>query len=154
MEAYIYMYKSVDTTISFLVKSLPRLYNDFYLEYIKSFIQDRNINKTQVRALTFIKNYGSISMSELCNMLNIEKGSLTSMIDDLEEKKYVERVKDKKDRRKYNIVLTEDGDKLACKFLDYLKDELHGKIDGIGHESLEKFFDSMKVIINTMESID
>ncbi|MBC2577300.1 MarR family transcriptional regulator [Peptostreptococcus russellii] len=148
------MQKSVDTTISFLVKSLPRLYNDFYLEYIKSFIQGKNINKNQVRALTFIKNYGSISMSELCNMLNIEKGSLTSMIDDLEKKKYVERMKDKKDRRKYNIVLTKDGDKMACEFLEHLKINLHDKIERIEKDNLGKFFESMNEIIKTMESID
>ena len=148
------MQKSVDTTISFLVKSLPRLYNDFYLEYIKSFIQGKNINKNQVRALTFIKNYGSISMSELCNMLNIEKGSLTSMIDDLEKKKYVERMKDKKDRRKYNIVLTKDGDKMACEFLEHLKENLHDKIERIEKDNLGRFFESMNEIINTMESID
>ena len=148
------MQKSVDTTISFLVKSLPRLYNDFYLEYIKSFIQGKNINKNQVRALTFIKNYGSISMSELCNMLNIEKGSLTSMIDDLEKKKYVERMKDKKDRRKYNIVLTKDGDKMACEFLEHLKFNLHDKIERIEKDNLGKFFESMNEIIKTMESID
>ncbi len=148
------MQKSVDTTISFLVKSLPRLYNDFYLEYIKSFIQGKNINKNQVRALTFIKNYGSISMSELCNMLNIEKGSLTSMIDDLERKKYVERMKDKKDRRKYNIVLTKDGDKMACEFLEHLKLNLHDKIVKIKKDDLGKLFESMNEIIKTMESID
>lgn len=148
------MQKSVDTTISFLVKSLPRLYNDFYLEYIKSFIQGKNINKNQVRALTFIKNYGSISMSELCNMLNIEKGSLTSMIDDLEKKKYVERMKDKKDRRKYNIVLTKDGDKMACEFLEHLKINLPDKIERIEKDNLGKFFESMNEIIKTMESID
>lgn len=147
------MYKSVDTTISFLVKSLPRLYNEFYLQYIKTFVQDRNINKTQVRALTFIKNYGSISMSELCNMLNIEKGSLTSMIDDLEKKEYVERVKDKKDRRKYNIILTEEGESLAVEFITYLQNSLHGKIERIGHDKLEEFFDSMKVIIETVDDI-
>ncbi len=151
------MQKSVDTTISFLVKSLPKLYNDFYLEYIKTYIQDKNINKNQVRALTFIKNYGSISMSELCNMLNIEKGSLTSMIDDLEEKAYVERMKDKKDRRKYNIVLTKEGDEIACEFLGFLQGNLSEKIEKI--EKLEncnvcKLIASMNEIINTMEKMD
>ncbi|MBC2576734.1 MarR family winged helix-turn-helix transcriptional regulator [Peptostreptococcus canis] len=147
------MYNNVDMTISFMVKSLPKIYNDFYLEYIKSFMQTTNINKTQVRAITFIKNYGSISMSELCNMLNIEKGSLTSMIDDLEEKKYVERTKDRRDRRKYNIVLTEKGDKLAQDFVEYLKESLKGKIDKIGNENLQHFFDAMNVIIKTVEEI-
>lgn len=145
---------SVETTISFLVKSLPRIYNDFYLEYIKSFINGKDINKNQVRALAFIKNYGSISMSELCNMLSVEKGSLTSMVDDLENKGYVERVKDKKDRRKYNIVLTQAGDKLSCEFLDHLKINLGNKIDKIDKSSVDKFFGSMKEIVTILETID
>ena len=148
------MQNSVETTISFLVKTLPRLYNDFYLEHIKSFISDKNINKNQVRALTFIKNYGSISMSELCNMLNVEKGSLTSMIDDLEEKGYVERAKDKKDRRKYNIVLTQLGDKISCEFIEHLKNNLHNKVSKIDEANLAKFFDSMKGIIVALDAIE
>ena len=115
------MQNSIETTISFLVKSLPKLFNDFYLEDIKKFISDKNVNKTQLRALTFIKNYGAINMTELCNMLNIEKGSLTTMIDDLVEKGYVERVNDKKDRRRYIIVMTEAGDVLSDNFMTYLK---------------------------------
>ena len=59
------MQNSIETTISFLVKSLPKLFNDFYLEDIKKFISDKNVNKTQLRALTFIKNYGAINMTEL-----------------------------------------------------------------------------------------
>ena len=42
-------------------------------------------------------------MTALCNRLNIEKGSLTSMIDDLTEKGYVMKERDIVDRRKYLI---------------------------------------------------
>ena len=48
-----------------------------------------------------IKNNRAISMTTLCNKLNIEKGSLTSMIDDLTSKGYVTRQRDISDRRKY-----------------------------------------------------
>lgn len=147
------MQNSIDTTISFLVKSLPRLFNDFYLEDIKKFIADKNVNKTQLRALTFIKNYGAINMTELCNMLNIEKGSLTTMIDDLVEKGYVERVNDKKDRRRYIIVMTEDGDALSDVFMTYLKKSLEEKIGKIGMEKMGSLVESMENIVNITESI-
>lgn len=147
------MQNSIDTTISFLVKSLPRLFNDFYLEDIKKFIADKNVNKTQLRALTFIKNYGAINMTELCNMLNIEKGSLTTMIDDLVEKGYVERVNDKKDRRRYIIVMTEDGDALSDVFMIYLKKSLEEKIGKIGMEKMGSLVESMENIVNITESI-
>lgn len=147
------MQNSVETTISFLVKSLPKLFNDFYLEDIKKFISDKNVNKTQLRALTFIKNYGAINMTELCNMLNIEKGSLTTMIDDLVEKGYVERVNDKKDRRRYIIVMTEAGDVLSDNFMTYLKGSLEQKIGRIGMDKMGSLVASMENIINITESI-
>lgn len=147
------MQNSVETTISFLVKSLPKLFNDFYLEDIKKFISDKNVNKTQLRALTFIKNYGAINMTELCNMLNIEKGSLTTMIDDLVEKGYVERVNDKKDRRRYIIVMTEAGDVLSDNFMTYLKGSLEQKIGRIGMDKMSSLVASMENIINITESI-
>lgn len=147
------MQNSIETTISFLVKSLPKLFNDFYLEDIKKFISDKNVNKTQLRALTFIKNYGAINMTELCNMLNIEKGSLTTMIDDLVEKGYVERVNDKKDRRRYIIVMTEAGDLLSDNFMTYLKGSLEQKIGRIGMDKMSSLVGSMENIINITESI-
>ena len=147
------MQNSIETTISFLVKSLPKLFNDFYLEDIKKFISDKNVNKTQLRALTFIKNYGAINMTELCNMLNIEKGSLTTMIDDLVEKGYVERGNDKKDRRRYIIVMTEAGDVLSDNFMTYLKGSLEQKMERIGMDKMSSLVGSMENIINITESI-
>lgn len=147
------MQNSIETTISFLVKSLPKLFNDFYLEDIKKFISDKNVNKTQLRALTFIKNYGAINMTELCNMLNIEKGSLTTMIDDLVEKGYVERVNDKKDRRRYIIVMTEAGDVLSDNFMTYLKGSLEQKMGNIGMDKMGSLVASMENIINITENI-
>lgn len=147
------MQNSIETTISFLVKSLPKLFNDFYLEDIKKFISDKNVNKTQLRALTFIKNYGAINMTELCNMLNIEKGSLTTMIDDLVEKGYVERANDKKDRRRYIIVMTEAGDVLSDNFMTYLKGSLEQKMGNIGMDKMSSLVGSMENIINITESI-
>ena len=147
------MQNSIETTISFLVKSLPKLFNDFYLEDIKKCISDKNVNKTQLRALTFIKNYGAINMTELCNMLNIEKGSLTTMIDDLVEKGYVERVNDKKDRRRYIIVMTEAGDVLSDNFMTYLKGSLEQKMERIGMDKMSSLVGSMENIINITESI-
>ena len=67
---------------------------------IRLCLDRKDILKTQLRALVFIKNHGSISMTELCAKLNIEKGSLTSMIDDLTKKGYVYREKDLADRRR------------------------------------------------------
>ena len=92
----------VTDTISFLSNTFPKIYSSLYLNYLKQYSGLYDVNKTQLRALVFMKNYGEISMTELCAKLNIEKGSLTSMIVDLSKKGYVYREKNLKDRRKYS----------------------------------------------------
>ena len=108
----------VTDTISFLSNTFPKIYSSLYLNYLKQYSGLYDVNKTQLRALVFMRNYGEISMTELCAKLNIEKGSLTSMIDDLSKKGYVYREKNLKDRRKYMIVITEEDRE---KYLDAIE---------------------------------
>jgi len=139
----IVMKKLVNETITFVSKTLPEIYSTLYLDFLKEYSPNYDVNKTQLRALIFIKNNGPKSMTELCFKLNIEKGSLTSMIDDLTNKGYVVRERDLNDRRKYLINLTDNGNKVAEECLDKL-------IDGLG-EKLSKL--SEKDRIDYIESI-
>lgn len=136
----------VTNTIGFLSKTFPKFYSSLYLEYLKKYSVLYNVNKTQLRALVFIKNHGSISMTELCAKLNIEKGSLTSMIDDLTKKGYVYREKDLADRRKYMIVITEEGEKLAIDFTNKLSDELEQKLYKLDESDRLKYQEALETL--------
>ena len=128
----------VTDTISFLSNTFPKIYSSLYLNYLKQYSGLYDVNKTQLRALVFMKNYGEISMTELCAKLNIEKGSLTSMIDDLSKKGYVYREKNLKDRRKYMIVITEEGKKIAADFTEKLSNDLEAKFFKLDTDEREK----------------
>ncbi|MPM26891.1 hypothetical protein SDC9_73396 [bioreactor metagenome] len=144
----------VTNTIGFLSKTFPKIYSSLYLEYLKKYSALYNVNKTQLRALVFIKNHGSISMTELCAKLNIEKGSLTSMIDDLTKKGYVYREKDLADRRKYMIVITEEGERLAINFTSKLSDELEQKLfklDESDRLRYQEALETLQYILNKEE---
>ncbi len=65
----------VSDTINFLSRTFPKIYSSLYLEYLKQYASTYSVNKTQLRALIIIKNNEVISMTALCNRLNIEKGS-------------------------------------------------------------------------------
>ena len=128
----------VTDTISFLSNTFPKIYSSLYLNYLKQYSGLYDVNKTQLRALVFMRNYGEISMTELCAKLNIEKGSLTSMIDDLSKKGYVYREKNLKDRRKYMIVITEEGKQIAADFTEKLSNDLEEKFFKLNTEDREK----------------
>ncbi len=133
----------VSDTISFLSKTFPKIYSSFYLEDLKKYAPIYNINKTQLRALMFIKNNGSITMTDLCSMLNIEKGSLTSMVDDLSKKGFVVREKDLLDKRKFVINITNKGDIVASEFMEKLSEGLEEKFLRLSEEDRYKYIESI-----------
>ncbi|MGL5716080.1 MAG: MarR family winged helix-turn-helix transcriptional regulator [Paraclostridium sp.] len=139
----------VKNIIDFISKTFPKIYSSLYLEYLKQYTSDNNINRTQLRALVFIKKNGDIAMSELCERLNIEKGSLTTVVDDLTRKGYITRSKDNKDRRKYILSITEDGDAIASDFIKKLEKKLEEKFLKLDKEEHTEFMNS----INTLERI-
>lgn len=136
----------VTDTISFLSNTFPKIYSSLYLNYLKQYSGLYDVNKTQLRALVFMRNYGEISMTELCAKLNIEKGSLTSMIDDLSKKGYVYREKNLKDRRKYMIVITEEGKKIAADFTEKLSNDLEAKFFKLDTEEREKYLEAIETL--------
>ena len=136
----------VTDTISFLSNTFPKIYSSLYLNYLKQYSGLYDVNKTQLRALVFMKNYGEISMTELCAKLNIEKGSLTSMIDDLSKKGYVNREKNLKDRRKYMIVITEEGKKIAADFTEKLSNDLEAKFFKLDTDEREKYLEAIETL--------
>ena len=136
----------VTDTISFLSNTFPKIYSSLYLNYLKQYSGLYDFNKTQLRALVFMKNYGEISMTELCAKLNIEKGSLTSMIDDLSKKGYVYREKNLKDRRKYMIVITEEGKKIAADFTEKLSNDLEAKFFKLDTDEREKYLEAIETL--------
>ena len=133
-------------TISFLSNTFPKIYYSLYLNYLKQYSSLYNVNKTQLRALVFMRNYGEISMTELCSKLNIEKGSLTSMIDDLSDKGYVYREKNLKDRRKYMIIITEEGKKIAADFTEKLSNDLEEKFFKLNDEDRRKYLEAIETL--------
>ena len=136
----------VTDTISFLSNTFPKIYSSLYLNYLKQYSGLYDVNKSQLRALVFMKNYGEISMTELCAKLNIEKGSLTSMIDDLSKKGYVYREKNLKDRRKYMIVITEEGKKIAADFTEKLSNDLEAKFFKLDTDEREKYLEAIETL--------
>lgn len=89
---------------------------------------EMNLNQTQGRTLLFLYDNRETTMTTLHRAIGLEKGSLTSVIDQLIRKDLVERKRDKEDRRKVNISLTEIGRKkveiLRMEIAGYIKNNL------------------------------
>jgi DNA-binding MarR family transcriptional regulator len=65
------------------------------------------VNRTDGRCLDVIQQAGRISAGELAERAGLTSGSVTAVVDRLEEKGYVRRVADPEDRRRVLLELTE-----------------------------------------------
>lgn len=138
------MNEIIKEIIDFVSKTFPKIHASLYLESLKEYAANINVNRTQLRALVFINNNGEITMTDLCEKLNIEKGSLTTMVDDLTKKGYLTRTRDSRDRRKYILNLTTSGEEIAKDFLEALGTRLESRFLELNEEDRNKFMDSIK----------
>ncbi|QBD86227.1 MarR family transcriptional regulator [Clostridium tetani] len=93
----------------------------------------RDLSVTEMHTIEAIGMYTQKTMSEVANKLNITVGTLTTAINNLVKKGYVERSKSEKDRRIVYIQLTKRG-KLAYRIhdkfhLDMIKETISGLMD-------------------------
>ena len=58
--------------------------------------------------------HGNLTVSQVAEKLNLSKATITSTVDRLVRKDYVERIRDNKDRRVVHVKLTKRG-RLVCR---------------------------------------
>ncbi|HIX01234.1 MAG TPA: MarR family transcriptional regulator [Candidatus Ligilactobacillus excrementigallinarum] len=72
-----------------------------------------DLNLKEVRMLEIVSGFPEISISQLARKSNLTPGTITTAIDQLEDKDYVERNRDKHDRRMIRLSLTPKGKSLV-----------------------------------------
>ncbi|MPN62876.1 hypothetical protein SDC9_210629 [bioreactor metagenome] len=86
--------------------------------------------------------------------LDLQKGSLTSMIDALEKEGLVYRRGDPGDRRKILVSLTEKGQS----YRDWIKEKLEQNcsevMSRLAEEDIAAYQESLKTILDTLKKLD
>jgi DNA-binding MarR family transcriptional regulator len=113
---------------------MHRVFHDFHPDTGKY-----NLNKTQVKTLLVVHAGDSPHMSQVCDHMNMEKGSLTPVIDSLIELDLVERERNRDDRRKVNITLTDKGRDLVTRNLQNAHEHILGKLKHLPAEEVTRF---------------
>lgn len=97
----------------------------------------KDLSVTEIHTIEAIGMYEQKTMSEVANKLNITVGTLTTAINNLVKKGYVERSKSQKDRRIVYIELTKRG-KLAYRIHDkFHSDMIKETISGLTDKEQE-----------------
>ena len=108
-----------------------------------------DLNKTHMKALMIICIENDPYMTRVCHHMNMEKGSLTPVIDRLIRMNLVERRSNTEDRRKVNLHLTEFGQSLVQANLHRAHRHILGKLKHLPREEVERFKRALFVLHET-----
>jgi DNA-binding MarR family transcriptional regulator len=92
------------------------------------------INRTDIAVLDILdQEGGKTTAGKLAKASHLTTGAITAVVDRLEKKGYVRRARDKEDRRRVLVELTEKARKKTM--------ELYGPIAEAGYRNLEEYTD-------------
>ncbi|SHE40933.1 MarR family winged helix-turn-helix transcriptional regulator [Clostridium fallax] len=100
------------------ISEIYRFSNSFLTKKYAKF----NIGSGQIMFMINIYKNEGISQEKLSEMLNIDKGTTARAIKKLEDQGYVIRLKDRKDRRAYNIMPTYKALQIKKEFFNILNE--------------------------------
>lgn len=90
--------------------------------------------------LLTIYNNKNVSQKKIADILKIDKTTVVYIVDDLEEKNYLKRVKNPKDRRSFQLKLTKKGNSILKPLWDMRKEA--------ERQTLKDLTEDQKIVIN------
>lgn len=103
--------------------------------------------------IIILYKYGSLTMSEISNLLAMPKPNVTAVVDKLIRQGYVKRIYDEEDRRKIKASLTDKGVKLKEEIDVSIRTNLRNKLDVLTTEELDKLSDSLNTVVEILSKI-
>ena len=84
----------------------------------KPFLDELDLTYTQYITMMVMWENEKVNVKELGELLYLDSGTLTPVLKKLEQKKFIDRSRDKDDERVLNVTLTDSGRELKDKALD------------------------------------
>ncbi len=132
---------------SFIPHSLFR----FNRTMMKNAPETEGLNHSQRRTLMLLRHAGSQPMTGIVRHMNIEKGSMTAVVDTLIEKGLVHRERDLNDRRRVIISLTPEGIEKGAELELQLNAYIDSRLEGLGLEKKKAVLEAVELFTNCVE---
>lgn len=112
-----------------------------------------SLKKNQMKILSILYQHDQITLTEIAKMLNIEKGSLTTLVDWLVENDFVSRSNDLNDRRKSLISLSSHGREVADEVIEFYSQKVDKLLHDVDPVEIQQFLTSLQFVVKFMKKI-
>jgi DNA-binding MarR family transcriptional regulator len=111
------------------------------------------LNKNQGKIIHVLYQFDSLTPTELSKMLDIEKGSLTTVIDQLVEMEMVTRSIDPTDRRRILLSLSSRGRERMERIMQKYLRNLMKIFRDVEQEEMKTFFVNLRNVVEFMKKL-
>jgi len=125
----------LDEYIGVIVKRTDLKLNSYYQKVVNPF----NITIDQWMILVVLWENEGITQNELAERTYKDKTNIARMLYTMEEKGFIYRVTDKKDRRSLHVYLSESGKKLKDEVLPVSIEAYRQTVKGLSEEEVDQF---------------
>lgn len=137
-ESYGYHYISTSVIIKRLIESRIQEYDLTHLQFSILMNLYRNTATTQKELLKYV--YG-------------DEASVTRLLDRLEAKAYIKRVQSQEDKRKKNILLTDEGLSLVQKLIHFAEEVNQELIKDLNKDEAKEFLLLLQKVSVSLEKV-
>ncbi|WP_368489922.1 MarR family winged helix-turn-helix transcriptional regulator [Clostridium sp. BJN0013] len=136
-----------------LFKTIGLFHEKFLCQFRKESPRYLGVKKNHIMIIGFLYRHQTLTATEIAKKLNMEKGSLTTLIDQLEEFGLVTRCKDLNDRRKTLISLTNAGKVEMEAMMRNSTQRMNEILSNADPNELLKFISSLRYAVEFMQKI-
>ncbi|MFI5304743.1 MAG: MarR family winged helix-turn-helix transcriptional regulator [Nitrospiria bacterium] len=141
---------SKKTAIAEIVQSFRRIFKSIQ-EYSEEVLKEFGVTGPQLWLLKILHSEDGTPVSELSQKMFLHISTVSSIINRLEEKGYIERKRTKSDRRLVLIHLTEKGLKIMAKAPEPAQGKLLHGLQNLSQKEVLGLYESLQKIVQLME---
>jgi len=140
-----------DDTVFGIMQSLRRIFKAIQ-DYSHEVSKNYGITGPQLWVIKTISLNGKLSLGDLGKGMYLQPSTITGLIDALEQKGYVARVRDQGDRRVVKIQLTPKGQRLAKRAPNPAQGKMIYGLTKLKGRELNLIFNSVQKLAGIMEA--
>lgn len=143
---------SLENSIGYITQMLSQQLADRLIRKMRKNGIDMDIDEWI--AMVHINHFDKQNQNQLVKATNRNKTAVTRLVNELEEKGWVERREDKADRRNNHIVLTPAGKKIYGKAVMLAEDTTEDAMNGISANEYKTWRNVTEKILDNAKSYD
>jgi DNA-binding MarR family transcriptional regulator len=129
------------------IRKLSR-FLDKYSKYLNN---NHNVTLPQMLCLYELSKAESMNLTELTRLINLNNSAITGIVDRLEAKNFVRRIKKEGDRRTIHLEITEKGREFTQSLMEIMDNECFLDEKKLNNISSEDMLRSLVTITNALD---